>query len=167
MSPTLTCTQARDLLDAFLDAELPSPMLLAVARHAGACAACDTEVRERSAVHDAIEQTVWTEAQALDLSNLWPAVVTDAAREDRRRLRLHRLRTVPVWCAAGLALAASAVLWFRVPSPSPDPVRTASRQRPNHAVIDRLRSESARVALRSERKNGTMLIMVSSDEVVP
>ena len=169
MSPTLTCTQARELLDAFLDAELPSPMLLAVARHAGSCAVCDAEVRERSAVQDAIEQTVRADAAALDLSALWPAVAAGAARVDQRRARLRRLRTVPVWGAAGLALAASAVLWFRAPGPSPDAVRLASmaHQRPNHAVIDRLRSEGARVALRSERKNGTTLIMVSSDEAVP
>ena len=169
MSPTLTCTQARELLDAFLDAELPSPMLLAVARHAGACPACDAEVRERTAVHDAIEQTLRAEAAAMDLSGLWPAVVAGAAREDRRRVRMQRLRAVPVWGAAGLALAASAVLWFRAPAPLREPQRVASvrQARPNYAVIDRLRSEGARVAVTSERKNGTTLIMVSSDGAVP
>jgi len=45
-------------------------------------------------------------------------------------------------------------------------VRMASHRR-NYAVIDRLASQGARVALRSERKNGTTLIMVSSDEAVP
>ena len=166
MSPTLTCTQASDLLDAFLDAELPGPMLLAVARHAGACPACDGEIRERSAVHDAVEQTVRAEADALDLSGVWPAVAAGTTRADEHRIRVRRLRTLPMWAAAGVAVAASAVLWFQMPGPAPDAPRVA-RARPNHAVIDRLASEGARVALRSERKNGTMLIMVNSDEALP
>jgi flagellar biosynthesis/type III secretory pathway M-ring protein FliF/YscJ len=75
---------------------------------------------------------------------------------------VRRLRAVPVVGAIGLALAASAVLWLR--TPTSEPLRVASRQRPNHAVIDRLRSEATDVAVRRERKNGTMLIMVNSYE---
>ena len=171
MTPTLSCAEVQDHLDAFLDAELPAPMLLAVARHAGGCAACDTEVRERSAVHDAVEATIGAAADALDLSSVWPAVAADMARVDRRRARFRRVRSAPVWAAAGFAIAASAVVWLRGPGTAPvtEPVHVAvaSHVRPNHAVIDRLASEGAHVALRSERKNGTTLIMVSSDEAVP
>jgi anti-sigma factor RsiW len=171
VTPTLTCSQVDELLDPFLDAELPAPMLLAVARHAGGCSGCDAEIRERSAVHDAIEQTLGAAVDGLDLSGVWPAVAADVARIDRRRARVTRLRSAPVWGAVGFAIAASAVFWLRGPAPGPtlEPVRvaTVAHARPNHAVIDRLASEGARVALRSERKNGTTLIMVSSDEAVP
>jgi hypothetical protein len=38
----------------------------------------------------------------------------------------------------------------------------ATRARPNQAVIERIDSEGGRFELRRERKNGTMLIMVSA-----
>jgi anti-sigma factor RsiW len=164
VSATLTCAEVRELLDPFLDAELPATMLLAVARHAGSCAVCDAEVREGSALHDAIEATLQSEAETLDLSRVWPTVAARTERVDRRR-RARRLAAVPVFGAAGLALAASALLWFRAPAPVPERVASA-RPRPNHAVIDRLRSEAADVAVRRDRKNGTMLIMVNSSEGV-
>jgi anti-sigma factor RsiW len=161
----LTCADAAELLDPFVDAELPGPMLLAVARHAGACTACDGELRERSALHDALERTLREASEGLDLSPVWPAVATRAAGMDLRRTRVRQLRRVPAWAAVA-ALAAGAVFWLRVPPPVPAPELArvaAARPRPNRAVIDRLRSEGARVALRSERKNGTMLIMVDAD----
>jgi anti-sigma factor RsiW len=157
----MSCAQTADLLDAFVDAELPGPMLLAVARHAGSCAECDGALRERTALHEAIERTVREEAEGLDLSGVWPAVEARAAHADARRLRIRQLRRVPAW-AAMAALAAGAVLWVR--TPAPEPVRVATTHaRPNRAVIERLSSEGARVALRSERKNGTTLIMVNAD----
>jgi len=162
----LTCAEAGELLDSFVDAELPGPMLLAVARHAGTCAPCDAVLRERTALHEAIERTVAAEAEALDVAGVWPAVAARMVRQDVWRRRADRLRRgAPVWGAMA-ALAAGAVLWLR--GVGPEPVRMAVvHARPNQAVIERLRSESANVALRSERKNGTTLIMVSSDEALP
>ena len=162
---SITCGQAAELLDAFVDAELPGPMLLAVARHAGGCVACDDALRERSALHEVIERTVREASEELDLSTVWPAVERRVTREDVRRARFRRLRQAPPWIAVA-ALAASAVLWLRTPASEPvrEPTRVAAaRFRPNRAVIERLSSEGARVALRSERKNGTTLIMVSAD----
>jgi anti-sigma factor RsiW len=167
-TPTLTCPEVRDVLDAFLDAELPAPMLLAVARHAAGCTTCDAEVRERTAVHEAVEQTLQADAEELDLSGIWPAVAAGASRIDRRRATVRRLRGAPVWGAAGLAIAASALFWFQGTGHPPEATRPAAvaSRRPNDAVIDRFASEGAHVAFRRERKNGTMFIMVSSDEAV-
>lgn len=157
----LTCDQAADLLDPFVDAELPGPMLLAVARHAGSCPACDAALRERAALHEALERTMQGRGEALDLSGVWPAVAVRVAHEDARRLRGRWLRRAPGWAAVA-AMAAGAVFWLR--APVSEPVRVAvARMRPNRAVIERLSSDGARVALRSERKNGTTVIMVSAD----
>jgi anti-sigma factor RsiW len=162
----LTCPEAAELLDAFVDAELPGPMLLAVARHAGSCSSCDDALRERSELHEAVERTVRADAEALDLSGVWPVVAARAVREDARRARLRRLRRTPAWAAVA-ALAAGAVLWLRGPAPESGRLVASARPRPNRAVIERLSSEGARVALRSERKNGTTLIMVNADEALP
>jgi anti-sigma factor RsiW len=156
----MTCADAAPLLDAFVDAELPAPTLLAVARHAGACAACDAALRDLASLHDAVERSVAGPTAALDLSGVWPAVAAAAARHDAGRAWRISLKTVPTWGAIA-ALAAGAVLWLR--SAALEPTRVAARPRPNHAVIERIDSAGARFELRRERKNGTTLIMVSAD----
>jgi anti-sigma factor RsiW len=151
----MTCGEVEALLDAFVDAELPAAMLLAVARHAGACTACDAVVRELTALREVVERSVAVEAEALDLSRVWPAVSQGIERHDARVEWRRRLRTVPAWGVA-LAVAASAILW------GPEPQRVAARPRPNQTVIERIDS-SGHFELRRERKNGTTLIMVSAD----
>jgi anti-sigma factor RsiW len=156
----MTCAQVSELLDPFVDAELPAPMLLAVARHAAACPTCDTAVRELSVLHDVVERTARQEADTLDLSGVWPAVERAADRIDARGAWRRGLAKAPLW-GIGLAMAASAFFWLR---PASDPVRIAERPpRPNQAVIERLDSDGTRFELRRERKNGTTLIMVSAD----
>jgi anti-sigma factor RsiW len=163
----MTCADAKQLLDAFVDAELPGPMLLSVARHAGGCATCDADIRELSALHEALERVIRDETDALDLNGIWPAIEAGMTRAEERRAWARRLRSAPAWGMA-LAAAAGAVLWFR--SPAPDTPRvvagtTVTRpvNRPNLAVIDRLNSGVSRVAISRERKLGTTLIMVSAD----
>jgi anti-sigma factor RsiW len=158
----MTCADVQQLLDAFVDAELPGPMLLSVARHAGSCAACDADIRELSALHEALERMVRADVDALDLNRVWPAIDAGMTRVDARRAWARRLRSAPAWGMA-LAAAAGAVLWLR--SPAPDTAREVARSsaRPNFAVIDRLSSGVSRVAISRERKLGTTLIMVSAD----
>src|SRR5438445_613517 len=155
----MTCADVGQLLDAFVDAELPAPMLLAIARHAGSCPACDAAVRDLTVLHEAVERSAREEAESLDLSGVWPAVARGIERVETRRVWLRRLRVAPA-LGIGLAAAASAVFWFR--APGPEPARVASRPRPNQAVIERLDSEGARFELRRERKYGTTIIMVSA-----
>jgi anti-sigma factor RsiW len=160
----MTCADVAPLLDAFVDAELPAPMLLAVARHAGACGACDGALRELVALREAVERSVRPET--LDLSRIWPAVAAGVARAETGRTWRRRLRAAPAWGVA-IAAAAGAILWLR--TPAPEAPRVAARPRPNQTVIERLDSEGARFELRRERKYGTTLIMVSgdADEAVP
>jgi anti-sigma factor RsiW len=154
----MTCTDVETLLDAFVDAELPGPMLLAVARHAGTCVACDQAVRQLTALHEAVEQTVGKDAESLDLSGVWPGVERRIARVEERRTWARRARSLPAWGAIA-AMAAGAALWLR---PVPDPPRQEAKSRPNFTVVERLNAAGNPVALRRERKNGTTLIMVSA-----
>ena len=160
----MTCAEVAPLLDAFVDTELPAPMLLAVARHAGGCGACDGALRELVALREAVERSVRTEG--LDLSGIWPAVEAGVARTEARRTWRRRLRAAPAWGVA-VAAAAGAILWLRTPAPQAP--RVVARPRANQTVIERLDSEGARFELRRERKYGTTLIMVSGDgdEAVP
>jgi anti-sigma factor RsiW len=156
----MTCADVAEVLDAFVDAELPPPMLVAVARHAATCGGCEQLVRELTAAHDALERTVNAEAEALDLGAVWPAVARAADRIDARRRWLRRARTAPVW---GVGLAAAIALFF-LQSPVREPVHMAARPKPNQAVFERIDSGGNRFELRRDRKYGTTLIMVSADQ---
>jgi anti-sigma factor RsiW len=159
----MDCREAEPLLERFADGELSSPALVSVARHAGGCARCDAALRELGVVREAIARTVQADGDALDLGALWVGVTRRVGRHEARRAWMRRLRTAPAWGVAA-ALAAAAVLWLRG-APS-EPPRVA-RARPNDAVIERLDS-TAHVELRRDRKQGTMLIMVSDvDTVLP
>jgi anti-sigma factor RsiW len=158
VEPVMTCEDASPLLDAFVDAELEGATLIAVARHAAACPSCDTTLRELIALHEALGRHGQSDGESVDLSGLWPALEPELHRTDARRMWRRRLRSAPVW--GGLAVAASAL--FFLSGPQSEPARMATRARPNQAVIERIDSEGGRFELRRERKNGTMLIMVSA-----
>ena len=159
----MTCEDASPLLDAFVDAELEGQTLIAVARHAAACPSCDATLRELTALQEAVGRQGRHDAESLDLSGLWPKLEPELERADARRAWRRRLRSAPVW--GGLALAASALLFLG--SQQSPPAKVATRARPNQAVIERIDSEGGRFELRRERKNGTMLIMVSAAPDVP
>jgi anti-sigma factor RsiW len=157
----MTCQEVIERLDAFVDGELHREPVLGVeiARHAAGCPACDTAIRELTALHEAIDRTVRTDVDALDLSGVWSAVESGIARVDARRAWQRRLRSAPMWGAAAMAMAAGALFYLRA---APEPQAPRQIARPNQAIIERLDTVGA-FELRRDRKNGTTLIMVSAD----
>jgi anti-sigma factor RsiW len=159
----MTCSDVAGLLDAFIDAELPGPTLLAIARHAGGCPACDAALREATALHETVERVLAAEGETLDLAGVWPAVAERIDRADARAAWRRRVRAAPVWAGAGLAAAAVlAALWLR-PGRTPDQMVRHVAPRANNAVIERLNTGGGRFEIRRERKYGTTAIMVSAD----
>jgi anti-sigma factor RsiW len=155
----LGCADVAARLDAFVDAELPGPELLEVARHVAGCAACDRHVGELVALHEAVAAEIEAATAGLDLRAVWPRVDAAAQAVDRRDAWRRRLGRVPAWGAAAMAIAAGALFWVRsAPVPAE---RVAARVRPNQAVVERIASDG-RVELRRDRKYGTTLIMVSA-----
>jgi anti-sigma factor RsiW len=158
----MTCGDVETLLDAFLDSELPPPMLVSVARHAAGCAACDDSIRSMTQMRERLADAIRVDAAALDLSALWPRIEAAVDATERRRRWSERVRGTPVWIA-GLAAAAAALLMVRSLQQSPPTagVRVA-RFPPNHAYIDRLAGRD--VLLRREAKSGTTVIWVNHVE---
>jgi len=164
----MTCRDVEQLLGHFVDAELPPPMLLAVARHAASCAACDQAARELTELHDAIAHTVEAQVAEFDFSRVWPEVerrITPERRETGGGWR--RLSSTPLWGGA-LAVAASALFFLQMPANTPQVV-VQHKQRPpvvhpadkNQAFIDRLAGK--RVTVRREPKSGTTMVWVNYD----
>ncbi len=115
----MACPDVEQLLDAFVDTELPPPQLLDVARHAATCATCDDAIRSLTALRQSVALLLERDGSDLDLSGVWPGVEAAIGTGRPRRgivLGLPRaIRSAPVWGAA-MALAASLVFWFSAPS---------------------------------------------------
>ena len=175
----MACPDIEQLLDAFVDSELPPAQLLEVAEHAASCSACEVAIGELTALRQSVAALVEQEAHRLDLSGVWPAVEASISRRPARRAAVVPLRpSAPALTAWGAlaALAASVFLWFGSPStqqaervaarrPAEPAVRVASATkavRPirtaNHADIDRLSGKD--IAVRREPKSGTTIIWV-------
>ena len=160
----MTCDDVEELLDAFVDSELPPPRLLEVARHAAGCTTCETAMRQLETLRRTLAETVLADVAALDLSGVWPRVSAEVQRTKARRMWQRRVRRLPAWGAV-LAVAASAVFWL-VPM---DQTRNAPiapvagvghpGKMQNLAYIDRLAGKD--VQIRREPKAGTTLIWVN------
>jgi len=158
----MTCGDVETLLDAFLDSELPPPMLVSVARHAATCTSCDGTIRSLTTLRERLADTVRSDAEGIDLSGLWTQVDAAIDVTERRRRWTQRARGVPMWAAAGMAAAAATVLVLSNLQSTPRPGVQVARMPPNHAYIDRLAGRD--VLLRRELKDGTTLIWVNNVE---
>src|SRR5262245_65564589 len=107
----MTCPDVAQLLDAFVDTELPPAQLLDVARHAARCPACDRDIRELSALRQSVAAVIDRAGRDLDLSGVWPAVaaVVVPAPSRARGVPLTRGVTAAPGGAGTLAVGASVV----------------------------------------------------------
>ena len=163
------CTDVAELLEAFVDSELPPDELLRVARHAGQCARCDGVVRDLLAVRGAVLADADRLIAGVDLSRVWAGVDTAITRIDgqaewRRRNEARRTpstsRRMTVWGSIA-AVAAGVALFVGMPQ-SERPKGTAPVQQvaknkriPNHVIIDQLAGRD--ISVKRDDKVGTMI----------
>jgi hypothetical protein len=162
----MTCADVQQLLGPFVDAELPSPMLLAVARHAGTCASCDAAVRELTDLREAVAGVIETAVDGLDLSGVWQHVDDAITRTERRSRRIVQLRR-----AGWGAIAALAATWLfltptSVQQPAPKLVASVSKRPVEIARVAKRPTEIERLAgrvasLQREPKTGAPIIWVN------
>lgn len=174
----MACPDIEQLLDAFVDSELPPTQLLEVAQHAASCSACEVAIGELTALRQSVAALVEQEASRLDLSGVWPAVEASIGRRPGRVVSLRPAAPALTAWGALAALAASVFFWFGLPSTqqaarvaaprrSEPAVQVASSSKAmramrtaNHADIDRLSGKD--IAVRREPKSGTTIIWVSN-----
>ncbi len=160
----MTCADVERLVDAFADAELPAPTMLAVARHAAGCSTCEEALHRLQALHESVGRAVRAEVDALDLSGVWPAVAAATAHVDARRSWNRRARAVPAAVGA-LAVAAVALFWLQGVGVAPRRVASvapaaSTRTLRNQAFIDRLAGKDLK--LQREPRSGTTIIWVNA-----
>lgn len=185
MTTTLTCRDLDDLIDAFVDSELPPASLLDVARHAAQCSACEARIQAVTAIGHVLGTTVRHDAATLDLSGVWAAVERRIDVVDTQHHRDHRWDrwrqafagpTLPAWGTAA-AIAASAALFLQPvqqtanqsaglggTTPSHAPGNQVAYRNPgkgslNQALIARIKGSNVQV--RQVPKDGTTAIWVS------
>jgi len=156
----MTCADVHQLLGPFVDAELPSPMLLAVARHAGTCPTCDAAVRELTDLREAVAGAVEAAVDGLDLSGVWQTVERAIDRTEARDRRVRHLRRAGTWGA----IAALAASWLFL---TPTTVQQTEHRAPvavarvakRPTEIDRLTGRVA--SFQREPKTGAPIIWVN------
>jgi len=166
----VTCADVQRMLDAFVDTELPPPLLLAVARHAAGCPPCEASIRELTDLREVLCGAIDQELETVDLRQVWPAVCRALERQRTAVPRAWPGRRVAVWgglvaMAASLAMAVG--LWngrrpvehAPVVASRPTPVVTARAELRNRAAFDRLWGRG--IEVKREPKAGTTVVWVS------
>lgn len=153
----MSCNDVDPRLDAFIDSELSPSEQVDVARHIAACASCEESVREMLGLRDALSSTANAWANGLNLSGVWPEVESAMDAHDGRQWwrwkgTRRAAHAVPMW-AAGVAMAAGALLTMRAVQPGDDPIVMAKGVEIRRVVGD--------VDVRHDRKHDTTLIFVN------
>lgn len=164
------CSDVEARLDQFVDSELSPTEQIDVARHLAGCPACDAVVERLLALRSGLAAMADAAVRSMPLAAVWPAVAAQAEAHDRRlwwRRGGRPIRiAVPMW-AAGVAMAAGALLVLRAVQPSADVQQQANARRfTTPAVIERV---VGNVDVRHDLKSGAPIILVnhSSEATAP
>jgi len=162
-----TCEDFARRFDGFLDGELDSHSMRAMAMHASHCPTCGGDLERAEKLQGLLVRRVESELDRVDTSGLWNAI--EARLEPPRSALRRRVREyvgeqrwfapLPALTLAG-ALAAAIAAWVVWPLSTSGPALVAD----NHAQIDRIESNSPHVAVWSEPTEHTTAIWVASYE---
>jgi anti-sigma factor RsiW len=161
----MSCHDVAGRIDAFIDSELSPSEQVEVARHVAGCSSCNTTVDSLLGLRDVLIGSSEAATDAMKLAAVWPAVEGAMDAHDARRWWWQRgTRGVPLW-AAGMAMAAGALLVLRAVQPSEPSLTTlAHATSRNPVVIERLAGRD--ISVRREMESGTTLIWVNHTEEV-
>lgn len=165
----MSCSEDREHLPLFVDGELDSRRMLAVARHCTTCSPCSEEVRELEHMRELIAGCVDERVDEIDLARIWTAVeprIGTPALSWSARLRRRgdpgefswRLK-VPAYAALAAAAVFALLFWRSTTAVGPNPVQVAD----NSAIIDTVDSHVDNFAVFSEPESNTMVLWVSDD----
>jgi hypothetical protein len=167
----MNCRESQPLLPLFLDGELESRQMRAVALHSTRCTQCEAELRGMERLQDAIASQINAEVEQIDLNLVWSAVAPRLGsasptwqqrwEEWSESIRDGWRSWAPVSAAVAVAGALALLLWQGNGSSTPDQVARADRD--NSVIVESVRSNVGSLALVSEPATDTMLMWISDD----
>ena len=167
----MTCRDAAPLLSLFLDGELDSHQMRALALHSARCTACEQELRQLERLQEAISTTISSAVDEIDLQGFWPGIerrLTSLRRPWWQRARLwwgegeHAwLIRVPAFAAAVAVAAFAFFLFTRNPTPGPQSAAPQLAAVDNAATIESLESDVDSVAVLNDPETRTTVLWVN------
>lgn len=168
----MNCRETRPLLPLFLDGELESRQMRAVALHSTRCLECEDELRTMERLQEAIASHIGAEIEQIDLSSVWSAVAPrlgSASSTWQQRWEewwdsvRDGWRTWGTVSAAVAAAAALAILLWQGGGATTPQQQVAAGDRDNSVIVESVRSNVGSLALVSEPKTDTMLMWITDD----
>jgi hypothetical protein len=167
----MNCRESRPLLPLFLDGELESRQMRAVALHSTRCFECEEELRSMERLQEAIASHISAEVDQIDLDLVWTAVAPrlgstspnwqqrweewwDSIREGGRTWG-------PVSAAVAAAGILAILLWQGDGSTPPE--QLAAGDRDSGVIVESVRSSVGSLALVNEPNTDTMLMWITED----
>lgn len=167
----MNCRETRPLLPLFLDGELASRQMRAVALHSTRCAECEEELRGMERLQDAIASHISTEVDQIDLSLVWTAVAPQLGspsaswrqrwEEWSESIREGWRSWAPVSAAVAAAGVLALLLWQGDGSSTSPDQQIADGD--GGVIVESVRSNVGSLAFVSEPTTDTMLMWISDD----
>jgi anti-sigma factor RsiW len=169
----MKCRDVLPLLSRFLDGELDSRQMRAVALHTTRCSQCETELRQLERLEDIIVEQVTRRAEEVDLAGMWTGIASRL--EEVSPPWFARLRGWldfsglafswrPPAYAAAVALLVLIVFLLQPSAPRSEQIAAANLV-DNSAILDSVESHVDSIALLSEPETNTMVLWVNDDVV--
>jgi hypothetical protein len=167
----MNCRESRPLLPLFLDGELESRQMRAVALHSTRCSECEDELRTMERLQETIASHINAEVEQIDLGLVWSAVAprlgsTSPTWQQRWEEWWDSIREGwRTWGPVSVAIAAAGVLaiLFWQGDGSTTPEQVAASDRDNSVIVESVRSSVGSLALVSEPTTDTMLMWITDD----
>jgi anti-sigma factor RsiW len=168
----MNCRESRPLLPLFLDGELESRQMRAVALHSTRCSQCEDELRTMERLQETIASHISAEVEQIDLGLVWSSIAPRLGTTSptwKQRLEEWRdsirdgFRTwAPVSAAVAAAGVLALLLWQGSGSTKPEQVAAAG-DRDSGVIVESVRSNVGSLALVNEPKTDTMLMWITDD----
>lgn len=169
----MTCRESSNLLPLFLDGELDSRQMRAVAMHSMHCQTCEADLKDMERVQTLVSDTLKKRVDEIDFSGLWSNIErriadvrvpwTTRARAWWEELQLGFDLRVPTFVAAA-AMAALAFAWYANQPNASQPIDARQvATADNEAAIESLETTFDTVDFFNDPDNNAAVVWVSDE----
>jgi anti-sigma factor RsiW len=167
----MICREAANLLPLFLDGELDSRQMRAVALHSTRCGTCEQDLRRLERMQELISESISSAADEIDFENFWPAI--ERRLSTTRQPWWLRLRAwwddgehgwivrLPAFAAAAAIAAFALLLFTHATQPTSQPGAPQLAAVDNATSIESLDSDVDSVAVLNDPETRTTVLWIN------